>query len=222
MDAAEADSIFRLAGETGTPVFEAMHSLHHPLFSRLQSLMRDGSVGDVVRVRAQFDAPIDQSATEFRWRPELGGGALMDLGVYPLAWCRHLFGEAFEVRSASAAIVGVDTSFQAELRFPNGIEAVVSGSLFGERHCATLEIEGSLGRIEVDNFLAPHRGHRLTMRRTGGTHTESVEGPTTYEAQLKAVRNAFVDGAPFPLPSDDYVRSMRAIDKVRSGWSQSG
>jgi len=219
MNGGEAESVFRLACRTGTPVFEAMHSLHHLLFRRVESLVQDGAVGDVVRMEARFDAPIDRTTAEFRWRSELGGGALMDLGVYPLAWCRRLAGEAFEVENASAVLESVDTSFEANLRFSNGIEAIVGGSLFGERHQATLSIEGSSGKIEVDNFLAPQRGHRLSIYRSGECEVESVGGLSTYQAQLEAVRDAIVAGAPFPLPPDDYVKSMRAIDKVRSSWA---
>jgi len=145
----------------------------------------------------------------------------MDLGVYPLAWCRHLAGEAFEVERAVAEVDGVDMRFEAQLRFDSGIEANI-GSRFGaERHRASLSIEGLLGRIEVENFVGPHRGHCLRLIAGDDITEETVPGPTTYEAQLAAVRASVVDGAPFPLPPDDYVKSMRAIDRVRAAWSRS-
>jgi predicted dehydrogenase len=222
MDAHQADAVFEHASKAGVPVFEAMHSLHHALFHRVQALLSGRAVGEVTRIAAHFDAPIVRSAGEFRWHSEFGGGALMDLGVYPLAWCRHLVGEAFQVEHAVAQIDGVDTRFEAKLRFAGGIEANIGSRFDAERHRATLCIEGSLGRIEIENFVGPHRGHRLQLIVADRITEETVPGPTTYEAQLAAVRASVVDGVPFPLPPDDYVCSMRAIEQVRKALLAEG
>lgn len=220
MDASEAAAVHDRAVAGGVPVFEAMHSPHHPLFARIKASVDGGEIGALARIDARFDAPISQQPGEFRWQAALGGGALMDLGVYPLAWCRRLAGEAFKVERATATIEGADTQFEAHLHFASGVEAVINSSLYGERHSAELILHGSKGRLIVDNYLAPQTGHRLTIEAADTpARDETVDGPTTYEAQLSAVRATLVDGAAFPFPPDDYVRSMAAIDSIRNAWS---
>ena len=69
-------------------------------------------------IDAEFNVPIAASHGVFRWDAALGGGALMDLGLYPLAWCRRIAGDPFVVEQASADLRdGVDETFDAVLQF---------------------------------------------------------------------------------------------------------
>lgn len=215
MDAPEAARIHDAAAAAGVQAFEAMHSLHHPLFARLASLLPE--IGQITAVEARFDAAVGTAPGEFRWDAGLGGGALMDLGVYPLAWCRRLLGEAFTVERATARWSGtVDVDFAADLSFAGGATAHVAAAMDAPRHEAELTITGEQGRITVVNPLAPQRGNAITVETADRRWTETVDGPSSYLAQLTAVRDAIAGTAPFPLASDDYVHSMAAIDRVRA------
>ena len=221
MTAAEAKRVNDAAKATGVPVIEAMHSLHHALFLRLARILTEGTIGHVRHVRAEFSVPIDENEEEFRWSTDLGGGALMDLGVYPLAWCRRLLGESFAVESADGVFKrGVDTAFTAKLRFANAVTAEVTSTMSARGPVAWLQIEGTKGGLHVVNPVAPQMGHELRISIAAGETLESVDGPSTYEAQLIAVRNTVVHHAPFPLPADDFLRSMEAIDAVRAAWKR--
>jgi predicted dehydrogenase len=221
MTASEARRVRDAGQKAGVGVMEAMHSLHHALFRRISSLLAEGSIGPVRHVRAEFSVPIDENDEEFRWKANLGGGALMDLGVYPLAWCRRLLGESFTVTSAEGAFKrGVDEAFSAKLRFSDSVRAEVTSTMVAAMPVARLLIEGTKGSLHVVNPLAPDRGHELRISTLVGETVESVDGPTTYEAQLIAVRNTLVHQVPFPMPADDFVRSMEAIDAVRAAWNR--
>ena len=74
-------------------------------------------------------------------------------------------------------------------------------------------------RPSIVNPLAPQLGYALMVTLDGATRTETVDGPSTYQAQLTAVQETLANGKEFPFPSDDYVRSMMAIDQVRAAWS---
>ena len=111
---------------------------------------------------------------------------------------------------------GVDAQFEAKLSFAGGIGADIRGSMVVDEPIARLLIEGEAGSIEVENPLAPQRGHALRLNVDGRTTTAVVPGPTTYEAQLSAVRGTLIDGVAFPVPPDDYIRSMAAIVAVRA------
>lgn len=215
MDASEAARIHDAAAAAGVQAFEAMHSLHHALFARLAMLL--DQVGRITAVEAWFDAAVGTAPGEFRWDAALGGGALMDVGVYPLAWCRRLFGEAFTVEHASARWSGtVDVAFTAELHFACGAQGKVAAAMDACRHEAELTITGEQGRITVINPLAPQRGNSITVETADRRWSESVDGPSSYLAQLTAVRDAIAGTVPFPLAPDDYVGSMAAIDRVRA------
>lgn len=219
MNAAEATDIFRAARARGVAVFEAMHSLHHPMFARLLDILRSGVLGPLRRIDAEFSMPIERHEAEFRWQARLGGGALMDLGVYPLAWVRRVLGEEFQVVRASADVVdGVDSGFEAEISFACGVLARVRSSMGAASRTARMSLEGERGTLDAINPLAPQFGNSLILRVDGREKRETVEGPTSYQAQLAAVRDAMSGDASFPWPAEATVASMEAIDGVRAAF----
>ena len=216
MNAADARRVFEAAKAANVPVFEAMHSPHHKLFGRILEIVTAGEIGRVRRIEAEFAAPIAED-DPIRWNAALGGGALMDLGVYPLAWCRRVAGETFTVERADAEFRhGVDAAFAARLAFAGGVAAEVRSSMIVKAPVARLFLEGENGTLEAINPLAPQMGHALNVTVRDERRSETVEGRGSWEAQLEAVRANLQDGAPFPFPPDDYVRSMEAIDRVRA------
>lgn len=216
-DAREAREIVAASKAAGRRVFEAFHYRHHRLWQRIIEVVRGGALGNVASIEAGFYAPIAKSADEFRWNPGLGGGALMDLGCYALQWARVVAGEEGEVVSARMRMVdGVDAETEARLRFPSGAEARVSCGMDGEAFRAFLNVEGSRGRLKVVNPLAPQFGHALEIDTGGTVRSETVDGPSTFAAQLEAVVSTLLDGAPFPLSADDPIKSMAAIDAVKA------
>lgn len=216
MNAIEAEAVADAAEAAGVKVFEAMHSRHSRLFARILEIVRSGELGDIVHASGVFEAPIPREPHEFRWRRELGGGALMDLGVYPLSWLRGVFDAEPKVESAHAKVESdVDAEIDAELSFPNGAVATVRASMIAQRFAATLKVKGTKGELSVSNPLAPQMGHLLTVTAGGATRSEKVEGPSTFAAQLAAVCASIRDDTAFPLRPRDYVGSMAAIDSVR-------
>lgn len=217
LDASEAGDVFAVARETGLSVFEAMHSLHHPLALRVKEILADPRLGRVKHIEGRFRTRIRTSPDEFRWHARLGGGALLDLGIYPLAWIRFVGSEPIEVIDAAADMVGdVDGALSADLLLPGGITARVDCSMLDGDHDAGLVIRCENGVVTVAGMVAPHRGNSITVEIPGTCWDETVEGPSTYEAQLAAVRDSLIGQHPFPLPTDDFVRSMAAMDLIRA------
>ncbi len=217
MNADQARAILTAAQRSGRRVFEAFHYRHHELWHRIVALVRTGGIGDIKNIDAVFQVPIARTADEFRWNASLGGGALMDLGCYPLQWARVVAGGEPTVTSARMRMVdGVDVETTAQLAFPSGALARVSCRMGGESVQAMLDVEGTRGRLRVINPLAPQMGHVLEIHADGADRKEVVEGPSTFAAQLEHVVAALLDGAGFPLADDDPVKSMTAIDAVRA------
>jgi predicted dehydrogenase len=217
MNAGEAQQVLAAAQQSGRRVFEAFHYRHHALWHRIVEICRSGALGRIVSLDAAFHAPIPKSAAEFRWNATLGGGALMDLGCYPLQWVRVATGEEPVVEHATMRMVdGVDAETRAVLRFPGGATARVACRMDGDAFAAFLNVTGERGTLAVLNPLAPQMGHKLNITIGRETRTEVLEGPSTFAAQLQAVAATLLDGTPFPLATDDPVKSMAAIDSVRA------
>jgi predicted dehydrogenase len=128
-NAAEAVLMARVAGETGLVLSEGFHYLYHPLASRIRNLIRDGELGELLRVEAEFSAPI--SPPNIRYDLQLGGGATMDLGCYGLNMIRHFSGSTPEVRRA-VAVIGphqIDRAMSVELNLPVGASALMRCSM---------------------------------------------------------------------------------------------
>lgn len=214
MDVAQAEMLLAEAKAAGVPVFEAMHSRHHAIWPLVATLLP--RLGRLRHIDAVFDIAVSTDAGEFRWDDRLGGGALMDLGIYPLAWVRAIAGEPL---AATNAVMhrqrGADAGFAATLALPGGVTATVAADMTAPRR-AQLTVTGDAGTLVIDNPLAPQLGHAITLVTAAGTETFQAQGPGSYAAQLAALVATLRDGAAFPLAGDDPLASMRAIALVRA------
>ena len=214
MSVAEARTMTETAAARGQVLLEAFHYRHHNVFREAERLVRSGVLGTVRRASAEFQVNIPRSADELRWRAELGGGGLMDLGCYPVHALRTLLASEPRVVSAEGAFEGrVDTAISAKLVFADGVEAEMACAMIAAAPSAHLTLEGERGRLEIVNYLAPQMGCRFTTTIEGIEETRPTDGPTTYEAQL-AHLEAVLGGAPPLTGGADAVGNMAAIEAI--------
>jgi predicted dehydrogenase len=217
-DAAEAAMLINEAAAAGVPIAEAMHSRHHPCWPVVRALLP--RIGRITHLDAVFDIAVSTEDTDFRWDSQLGGGALMDLGVYPLAWVRSIAGEPIAVIAARQQRErGADARFSARLALPGGVTARVAADMTGDRQ-ARLTIIGLAGSITVLNPMSVRAGDDIWLTTRDGVERHAVAGPVTFAAQLAAFADFVAGRAQWPLPADDPVKSMQAIDLVRNHVNQ--
>ena len=210
---AEAAEMVRVAEEEGRVLGEAFHYFYHPVFQRVLAEVTSGRIGDLVRLDSAFNTPIRKP--DIRWDYATSGGSLMDLGCYPMHWVRQVVGEEPTVVSATATEgpPKIDAAIETELRFPSGVTARVASSMEAA-HAVGLTIEGTEGRIEVDNPMAPQSGNQFTIETAGGTTSGPIEAGTSYEHMVRAFVDHVVHGAQFPTQGTDSIANMAAIDAV--------
>ena len=215
-NADEASRMAEAAQRAGRVLIEAFHWRHHPLASRMREILRAGEIGEVRHVEASTCIPMLMPGN-IRFRYELGGGALMDIGSYAVNMVRWLAEAEPEVVSAEARLSSpkVDRWLRAELRFADGRTGRITSSLFS----ATLlrlenRVEGSRGTLRVFNPLAPHFYHRLTVEAEGQRRRERVPGEATYTHQLRHFVARVRGAPPGPAEARDGVANMRAIDAI--------
>ncbi|MEO0998969.1 MAG: Gfo/Idh/MocA family oxidoreductase, partial [Pseudomonadota bacterium] len=102
LNAGEAAEMAAAAEGSSGLLIEAFHYRFHPLFERVMDIVRSGTLGSIRRLEAHFDVHIPYRPGELRHTPAVGGGALMDLGCYPVHWLRTIMQSEPEVISAEA------------------------------------------------------------------------------------------------------------------------
>ncbi|MFG2737054.1 Gfo/Idh/MocA family oxidoreductase [Streptomyces carpaticus] len=216
LNAAEAEDLVALARERGVFLMEAMWMYCNPAIRRLTELVRDGAIGEIRSVHAEFGlaGPIPP---DHRLRnPALGGGALLDLGVYPVSFAQLLLGEPQAVTAWARMSDGVDENTGLLLGYDSGALAALTCSLVaGTANSAS--VTGSAGRIELPGgFFFPER---FTLHREGAEPEEfDGFGPhQTYAHQAAEVMRALRAGeTESPLvPLEGTLAVMRTLDAAR-------
>jgi predicted dehydrogenase len=215
MNADEALRMVEAARAARLPLIEAFHYRFHRVMREARAVVAGGALGRLRQGRAVFDAPIPRRPDELRWIHAQGGGGLMDLGCYCVHALRTLLGAEPHVISATADVLdGVDAVLTAGLEFPGGPVAEIACAMIAERPRARLTLEGERGSLDIENFLAPQMGGRFTVTVDGRAEARSMEGPTTYAAQMDHVVEVMA-GRIAPLTGGgDAVANMAAIDAI--------
>jgi predicted dehydrogenase len=222
MTADEAQGMVDVARETGVPLMEAFMYRQHPSWVALRDLVASGRIGRVRAVDSWFSYFNDDPAN-IRNIPEVGGGALYDIGCYAISVARLLF-EAEPV-GVSAAIerdpaMGVDILTTAILEFEAGISTFgVSTRMEPDQR---VSIYGTEGRIAVDIpfNIPPDRPTHLFLTKGGdppvapATERLTFDVADPYGAEADAFAAAILDGAPLPVRPWDGVANLRVIERI--------
>lgn len=131
-------------------LMEAMWSRFLKHIQKIKQLIDDGAIGEVVHLRSDlgFRAPVKLDGRLYN--PELGGGSLLDVGIYPIFMATYLLGMPQQIISSSTLTDrGIDSSTSAIFTYPNGALANIFSSFIAETAIET-EIAGTKGRIVVD------------------------------------------------------------------------
>jgi len=223
MNTDEARAMLAAVEKSGKRLIEAFHYRYHPAFETCMDWIAAGEIGDIRELHATFNVAIKDNGTEIRHRVETGGGAMMDLGCYPLHWALTIMGEApSDVRAtANLTPTGVDEEMTAELGFASGAVARLEASMAaGEAFRADMKIIGTKGEIAFNNPLAPHIGARLTLSRGPATISLAEISPiSTYTYQLAATIEALDAHTPVPTEGEMILRQQRVLDEI---YSQAG
>ncbi|MEU8933288.1 Gfo/Idh/MocA family oxidoreductase [Streptomyces sp. NPDC048409] len=221
IDLREAGELVALAKEHDRFLMEAMWMYCNPLVRRLKALVEDGAIGEVRTVQADFGLEGPFPPAHRLRDPALGGGALLDLGVYPVSFAHLLLGEPDGV-SARAVLSdeGVDLQTGALLSWESGALAMVHCSIVGGTG-TTASVTGSRGRIDVpEGFFNPER---FVLHRDGRDPEEfaldPADGPrNTFRHEAKEVMRALRAGEKeSPLvPLAGTLSVMRTLDTLRA------
>lgn len=215
----QAEELIALSKEKGLLLAEAFWPRYMPTRKMLDDLIEQGTIGKVQAVMADFGAPL--SHVERMWNPELAGGALLDLGVYPINFALQIFKSPVR-RIQSDAIMspqGVDHMNGITITFDDGKIAVLHSNMLaymGNRGV----IYGDRGFIELYEISNP-KGIRVFDENKELTASypapEQVNG-YEYEvmACVRAIRAGRIECE--EMPHSETLRMMKILDEIRGQW----
>jgi len=221
-NAAQAREIIALAKEKNVLVAEAIWTRYMPSRAIIADLIASGAIGEPKLLTANLHYPIDH--IERLREPRLAGGALLDVGVYPLNFASMFFGNDFVRIESSVQMMetGVDHAESFSLYYADGRVAQLSAGMAcrSDRQCY---IGGTKGYLTVDNVNNPRR---ITLYSCEDDFTTPRDIPVPdqisgYEYEVEACMQALAQGAiECPqMPHSESIRIMEICDSLRAQWN---
>jgi predicted dehydrogenase len=220
LNRAQAEEIFALAREKRLFVMEAMWTRFLPVIQEVQETIQKGEIGDVTALEATFGFPSPADETDRLFDPRLGGGALLDVTLYPITLANLILGIPERITAkAHFGNTGVDLTDKIWYQYGD-LKAVLSGSIetalgFDAR------ITGTKGSILMPHFWATDRA--TVMDPEGKTlreifHSFRVNG-LEYEIMEAEERIESGEWESPVMPWSETLEILRQMDEIRSLWN---
>ena len=220
MNAAEAARMVAVCEQHGVVMAEAFMYRLHPSWAKVREIVASGRIGRLMAVQSWFSYYNDDPGN-IRNIPEVGGGALYDVGCYCISLSRLLFDD--EPRRVQGSIIrdpemGVDILSSGILEFDGGVATftVATRTETDQR----VHVYGTTGRISVGIpfNIPPDRKTEIYVTAGGdppvapATETLTFDPVDQYTVQAEQFAAAVLDGTPLPFGASDSVANMRVID----------
>lgn len=215
----QAAEIFRIAEEKKLLVTEAIWTRYMPSRKIINDLLDERVVGDVRKMTANLNYPLLDK--ERIVKPELAGGALLDVGIYPLNFAYMHFGDKVrEIKSAAQMTnAGVDGENGMILLYEDGRMAVLNSGIHGKSDSEGV-FYGSTGCMVVENINNPESIKIYDTDRNLIREIKIPEQISGYEYEIMETISCIKDGkleCP-SMPHEETLKMMRVMDELRAEW----
>jgi predicted dehydrogenase len=183
LNADEARAVITLARQKQLFCMEAMWTRFIPLFEKLRDLLNAGTIGDLKMLTANFGLRVAFDEQDRHFNPQLGGGALLDLGIYPISLAFYLLGAPTTI--VSQAHIGktqVDEQSTLLFNYANGLLATLSSSFLTDLP-NEMVIMGTQGRIQVHAPI--YRPTQLSIQTFPALQTPTIQKVPNWKSMLK-------------------------------------
>ena len=218
-NAVQAEEVIKIAEERGLLLSEAIWTRYMPMRETINSVLRSGVIGNPTSLSANLGYPLEH--IERMTKPELAGGALLDLGVYPLNFASMVFGN--DIVGISAECIkyesGVDAQETIMLRYGDGKMASLYATMLAQTDRRGV-INGTNGYIEVENINNPESIKVYNLDRKLIAEYIAPTQITGYEYEVNAAVDAIKEGRTEcpEMPHSETIRMMRLMDSIRKAW----
>lgn len=200
----QVEVMARAAARSERILAEAFMYRHHPRTVAVRTLVRDGAIGEVRRVHGAFTFPFDRD-DNWRHDPDQGGGALWDVGCYPVSFARYVLGvEPLRVWAEhTTSPSGIDLATVGVLRFPQDI-LMTFDSGFDSAFRSEMTFVGSRGTIHVPLAFRPEGDAPILIDKDGVVEERIVSGPASlFLGEVRDMERAVLDGGSPAIALED-------------------
>lgn len=220
INAGQAEKLINCAREKGLFLMEAMWTRFFPCIVELNDILKQGLIGDIKNLRADFGINRELDPEERKINPYLGGGALLDLGVYPVSFASMVYKRSpFKIHSsASIGKTGVDEQSSYLFDYTDGRTALLYSSFIAEVPHEAM-IVGTNGFIKIDDFFHPSR-MLISLNNGEQRLVEKAIVSTGYNYEAEEVMNCIASGKleSEVMPLDETLEIMKTMDELRAQW----
>lgn len=221
MRAEEIDGLITERDRSGKLAAEAFMIVHHPQWQSVREQLRSGAIGALRHVEGMFAFRVDADSGNIRNRPELGGGALRDVGVYPLGAARYVSGlEPLSLRARMRHEGGIDAFTHLSGEFPGFTFSAVAS--IRSAPMQRMRFHGEAGTIEMSApFTASLFGDvAVTLHRPGEeARIERHDRARQYELQAAAFNRSVLTGQGYDCPLEFSRGTQAAVDRALASAS---
>ena len=221
INAPQARQVVAVAREKGVFLMEAMWTRFFPIMARLRELVAEGAIGEVRMVMGDFGFRAGTINAEGRlFNPALGGGGLLDVGIYPISFASMLLGRPAKITGlAEMGTTGVDVQAGMVFLYPEGQMAVLATAVRTTTPHAAW-VCGTEGRIYIPPAF--WRPETMTLYRDG-QEPEEIPLPIVgngYNYQAAEVARCLAAGKTESeiMPLDESIQIMESLDELRAQW----
>jgi predicted dehydrogenase len=222
MNAGEAAEIVGVAREMGLFAMEAMWTRFLPHIALIRDWLDRGVLGEIVSVTADHGQWFAEDPASRLFAPELGGGALLDLGIYPVSFASMVLGTPNRIVALSdPAFTGVDAQTSMLFGYEGGAQAILTCTLRA-RSPVRAAIVGTDARIEIDHRFYGPTAVTLVPRDGEPTRIEShLEGHGMRHEAEEVARCLAAGERESPLLTlDETISIMETMDAVQRDASR--
>jgi predicted dehydrogenase len=219
---ADTESVLAVAEETGTLLWEAFVFPFQPQMQAIRKLLADGAIGELMEIKSNFHFLLRNPAN-IRLSSELEGGALLDVGCYPVRIAQELLGPDYQAAWAHAVIGGdgVDVDTWGVLDYAQGRRLMFSCGL-GRSYDTFTTLEGTAGQIRITNPFHPGQADSYQLV-TPGAEDLTLSAQAEERSFTAAIRHihTVLEGneAPRQLAVDTSLATARALNDLAASFS---
>jgi xylose dehydrogenase (NAD/NADP) len=217
LNADEAQQMVAACETAGVHLAEAFMYRHHPRYDRIKAILHSGEIGEIRGIHSVFTSNIAEDRDNVRYHRSMGGGAIYDVGCYPISAARYILEEEPVAATVHAFFSPdhdeVDMMVAGLLEFAGGIALTFDCGMWAATR-NTLEILGTLGRVEVPSCFTchPDTNNNLYVTTAAGQRMEEIPYVNQFALQVDNFAYAVWGKQPVRFTSRDAVMNMRVID----------
>ncbi|MBQ7859501.1 MAG: Gfo/Idh/MocA family oxidoreductase [Faecalibacterium sp.] len=218
--AKDAAELYALAAEKGLFLMEALWTYHLPLIQKAQQLLAEGAIGQVQHLRADYGFIATGARRVRKFRSELAGGALLDIGIYNLAFARQMLGSHLGNFTGQPKLSEFGTDWFSHItgEYAGGITAAMTACI-GLQMPVQGVVYGTEGQLFFPNY---QQAQKMVLIKNNGEE-EVFEMPfdhTGFEYQVRECARCIAQGltASPVYPPQTSIAHMDELDRIRAAW----